>query len=68
MNATITPKAATLALRAGDATLEAELIERLRRTTFLLDSARLVIADEVARRIASDAVGEARATLAKVAP
>lgn len=50
------------------AALTAELIERLRRTTFLLNSARLVIADPVARAIAAEAVAEARATLAKVAP
>lgn len=46
--------------------LTAELAERLRRTSFLLNSARLVITDPVARRIAAEAVAEARTTLAKV--
>lgn len=48
--------------------LTTELAERLRRTAFLLNSTLLVISDPVARRTVAEAVAEARATLAKVAP
>lgn len=51
-------------LNADDG-LTAELAAQLRRTAFLLNSARLVITDPAARAIAAEAVAEARATLAK---
>lgn len=57
----------TTAPRApATAALTDELVERLRRTTFLLNSARLVIVDEQACATAAQAVEEALATLAKV--
>lgn len=45
--------------------LVADLAQHLRRTAFLLNSARLVITDPVARDIAKDAVDGARAALVK---
>lgn len=51
--------------RPADDGLTAELADRLRRTTFLLNSARLVMTDEVARGIAAEAVGQSLSTLAK---
>jgi hypothetical protein len=43
-----------------------ELLAMVKRLAFLLNSARLVIGDQVARDIAGDAVREAEELLAKV--
>lgn len=52
--------------RPTDPAFVAELVARLRRTTYLLNSARLVITDDAARAIAAEAVGESLSTLARV--
>lgn len=52
--------------RAGRAISErVELLDSLKRCAFLLNSARLVMTDQVARDIAGEAVAEAQALTAR---
>ena len=48
-----------------DETLPLDMLEQLKRTTFLLASARLVITDQVGRQTATTAVRNAMAVIAR---
>jgi hypothetical protein len=47
----------------ADDTLPLDLLAQLKRVNFLLSSARLLIKDDEARQIASEAVSEAQAVI-----
>lgn len=58
------PEARRLSAKPAPVTVEECLLASLKRCTFLLNSARMVIDDPVANQVAANAVAEARAVTA----